>query len=83
MFRIFIYCTVFISTINFCKAEKEFTAEYALMGSKFIFTVICSNEKQAQEAFAVAKNEVSRIEKLISSWIETLVHKKYNLKLKL
>lgn len=39
-----------------------------LMGSRFSITVVANNEKEANTAIDLAINEITRIEKLISSW---------------
>ena len=39
-----------------------------LMGSRFSITVVASNEKEANTNIDLAVNEITRIEKLISSW---------------
>ena len=41
------------------------------MGSRFDLTVVAENEKQGNEYIDLAVNEISRIEKLISSWDPT------------
>ena len=49
-------------------AQELFTESYTLMGSAFELTVVANDKAEAQEHIAVAKNEIERIELLISSW---------------
>ena len=54
--------------ISFLNAQELFTESYTLMGSAFELTVVADDEAEAQEYIATAKNEIERIELLISSW---------------
>lgn len=49
---------------------KVFQEKKLLMGSRFDFTVVAENEIIAKSYFDIAINEITRIEKLISSWDE-------------
>ena len=54
--------------ISFLNAQELFTESYTLMGSAFELTVVTHDKAEAQEHIATAKNEIERIELLISSW---------------
>ena len=54
--------------ISFLNAQELFTESYTLMGSAFELTVVAHDKAEAQAHIATAKNEIERIELLISSW---------------
>lgn len=49
-------------------AQENFKRTLKLMGSRFDITVVASNEKEGNAFIDLAVTEISRIEKLISSW---------------
>ena len=49
-------------------AQQEFTRTLKLMGSRFDITVVANNQEKADDYIDLAVNEITRIEKLISSW---------------
>ncbi len=49
-------------------AQEKYTRTLKLMGSRFDITVIAENENQGNASIDQAVNEISRIEKMISSW---------------
>ena len=57
-----------ILSISFLNAQELFTESYTLMGSAFELTVVAHDKAEAQAHIATAKNEIERIELLISSW---------------
>ena len=58
---IFTYC-------NFLNAQQIFNQKLSLMGSDFEITVVAENQIEANQYFNTASSEISRIEKIISSW---------------
>ena len=54
--------------ISFLNAQELFTESYTLMGSAFELTVVAHDKAEAHAHIATAKNEIERIELLISSW---------------
>jgi FAD:protein FMN transferase len=56
----------FIVFIGF--SQNAYTRTLKLMGSRFDITVVAENELQGNNFIDIAVNEISRIEKLISSW---------------
>lgn len=52
-------------------AQQPFKRTITLMGSRFDITVVANNSEQANNYIDDAVNEISRIEKLISSWDAT------------
>lgn len=59
-------------------AEKAFHRTVKLMGSRFDITVISDDPEKADNYLDLAIAEISRIEKLISSWDETSETSKIN-----
>ena len=57
-----------ILAISFLNAQELFTESYTLMRSTFELTVVAHDKAEAHEYIATAKNEIERIELLISSW---------------
>lgn len=49
-------------------AQEKYTRTLKLMGSRFDITVVAQNENQGNTFIDMAVNEISRIEKIISSW---------------
>lgn len=49
-------------------AQEKYTRTLKLMGSRFDITVVADNEEQGNACIDLAVNEISRIEKMISSW---------------
>lgn len=49
-------------------AQHTFKRTLKLMGSRFDITVVAENQTQGDEYIDLAVNEITRIEKLISSW---------------
>ena len=49
-------------------SQEIFKRTLKLMGSRFELTVVADNEAEAEEDFKFAIEEITRIEKLISSW---------------
>lgn len=54
----------------FLSAKDKYTRTLKLMGSRFDITVVADNETQGNEYIDWAVAEISRVEKLISSWDE-------------
>lgn len=51
-----------------CSAQQPYKRTLKLMGSRFDITVVANDEAQSNASIAVAIAEITRIEKLISSW---------------
>ena len=51
-----------------CSAQQPYKRTLKLMGSRFDITVVANDEAQGNASIAVAIAEITRIEKLISSW---------------
>lgn len=66
MRTIFLLLLFFCSSVNF--AQQAFHKTTLLMGSRFDITVVAENEEQGKAYVDTAIAEISRIEKLISSW---------------
>lgn len=49
-------------------AQQAYNKTFKLMGSRFDITVVAENQTQADAYIDLAVNEITRIEKLISSW---------------
>jgi thiamine biosynthesis lipoprotein len=49
-------------------SQNVYTRTLKLMGSRFDITVVANNEEEGNDFIDIAINEISRIEKLISSW---------------
>ena len=62
----FSLCVFFCSSVVF--AQKTFTEKFSKMGSSFEVIVVAKNKEVADGFILMAKNEISRIENLISSW---------------
>ncbi|PKP25375.1 MAG: thiamine biosynthesis protein ApbE [Bacteroidetes bacterium HGW-Bacteroidetes-2] len=54
--------------VGVLQAQQTFQKTTKLMGSRFDITVVANNEAEGNSFIAMAINEISRIEKLISSW---------------
>jgi thiamine biosynthesis lipoprotein len=64
--RSFILLTLFLPLI--LNAQEPYKRTLKLMGSRFDITVLAMNGEEANRAIDLAVGEISRIEKLISSW---------------
>lgn len=51
-----------------CSAQQPYKRTLKLMGSRFDITVVANDDAQGNASIAVAIAEITRIEKLISSW---------------
>ena len=51
-----------------CTAQQPYKRTLKLMGSRFDITVVANDSLQANKHINTAVAEISRIEKLISSW---------------
>ena len=51
-----------------CTAQQPYKRTLKLMGSRFDITVVANDSIQANKYIDTAVAEISRIEKLISSW---------------
>ncbi|HYQ57082.1 MAG TPA: FAD:protein FMN transferase, partial [Draconibacterium sp.] len=52
----------------FLTAQEEYTRTLKLMGSRFDITVLAENESAGNTSIDLAIEEISRIERMISSW---------------
>ncbi|WP_339664322.1 FAD:protein FMN transferase [Maribacter arcticus] len=66
MKNIFLILTLF--SVGFLSAQEPYKRTLKLMGSRFDITVVAKNPIEANEYIDLAVNEITRIEKLISSW---------------
>ena len=62
----FSLCVIFCSSVVI--AQKTFAEKFSKMGSSFEIIVVAKNKEIADGFISMAKNEISRIENLISSW---------------
>ena len=69
---------VFILTLTVCDAQQAYKRTLKLMGSRFDITVVAQDSASANEYIDLAISEISRIEKLISSWDENSQTSKIN-----
>jgi thiamine biosynthesis lipoprotein len=60
----------FFLCINLLSAQESYSETLLLMGSRFSFTAVAKDETQARAVIQKGIDEVTRIEKLISSWDE-------------
>lgn len=60
-----------ISVTLTCLAQQTYKRTLVLMGSRFDITVVANNQTAANNYIDTAVSEISRIEKLISSWDST------------
>lgn len=58
----------FLLTFNMLQGQQTFQQTMKLMGSRFDITVVAENKEEADKFFEQGISEISRIEKLISSW---------------
>lgn len=63
---------------NFLFSQKVYKRVVKLMGSRFEITIVDKNNADANKNIDVAINEISRIEKIISSWDPTSQTTKIN-----
>ncbi len=61
----FILTIIFIAPIN---AQQIYNRTLKLMGSRFDITVVANNQAEADQYIDSAVDEITRIEKIISSW---------------
>jgi len=61
------YILLFYFSYN-CYAQQAYQQKMTLMGSDFDITVVAKNQKEANQYIKLAVSEISRIEKIISSW---------------
>lgn len=66
MKKLILFHLLFISTI--CNAQQPYKRVLKLMGSRFDITVVAENKMTANKHIDSAITEITRIEKLISSW---------------
>lgn len=66
-----LYCLHLALAIQISAAQQAYTKTMKLMGSRFDITVVANNVKESDEFIALAVTEITRIEKLISSWDST------------
>ncbi len=52
----------------FIQAQEKYTRTLKLMGSRFDITVVANNETEGNQYIDLAVEEITRIEKMISSW---------------
>lgn len=71
-----LFCFVLSSCI--LSAQQLYSESSILMGSSFNISVVAEDEEFAKESLALAKEEIVRIEKLISSWIQSSETSKIN-----
>ncbi|MCK3685031.1 FAD:protein FMN transferase [Maribellus sp. YY47] len=64
----FALAILFVSLAGFALANQPFKRTLKLMGSRFEITVVANNETEANQFIDLAVAEITRIEKLISSW---------------
>ena len=62
-----------------CTAQQPYKRTMKLMGSRFDITVVANNEVLGNTYINIAVAEITRIEKLISSWDTTSQTSKINL----
>ncbi|WP_439482629.1 FAD:protein FMN transferase [Cyclobacterium plantarum] len=67
MGRLFLI-TLFASLVQVTSAQQVFHRMTLLMGSRFDLTVVAANEEEADVFLDTAIAEITRIERLISSW---------------
>jgi len=63
-----ILISVFLIVSSVLQAQQTFHKTTKLMGSRFDLTVVAENQLEADVFIEMAISEISRIEKLISSW---------------
>jgi len=64
--KISVILSLFITSFAF--SQQVYKKTFKLMGSRFDITVVANNEKEGNDYIDLAVAEISRIEKLISSW---------------
>ena len=60
--------SLFLIASSVLQAQETFQKTIKLMGSRFDLTVVAENQLEADVFLEMAISEISRIEKLISSW---------------
>lgn len=64
----FLLIVCFLGTTLIVSSQNIYKRTLKLMGSRFEITVVAQNQLQGDEYIDLAVNEITRIEKLISSW---------------
>ncbi len=67
MFKLLLFAVTLVD-FTALHAQQIYKRSFALMGSDFSITVIAKDSSEAQSYIDLGINEISRIEKLISSW---------------
>ena len=65
----FLFALLFLTFVSGF-SQNAYTRTLKLMGSRFDLTVVAANEQKGNEYIDLAVGEISRIEKMISSWDE-------------
>ena len=63
-----LFILALVTTFNLHAAQQPYKRTLKLMGSRFDITVVADNEAQGEAYIDWAVGEITRIEKLISSW---------------
>ncbi|MFH6602830.1 FAD:protein FMN transferase [Maribacter algicola] len=63
-----LFCTLFLLAWVHCSPQESFKRVFKAMGSRFEITVTAKNAEIGNSYIDTAVSEISRIEKLISSW---------------
>ena len=63
-----LFILVLVTTFNLSAAQQPYKRTLKLMGSRFDITVVADGEAQGEAYIDWAVGEITRIEKLISSW---------------
>ena len=63
-----IFGSLFLLSIAICSSQEVYKRTLKLMGSRFDITIIANDKEQGNKFLDLAVTEISRIEKLISSW---------------
>ena len=66
--KIILFVTLLSLTHTICFSQQVFQKTLKLMGSRFDISVVADNQKEGDYYINLAITEISRIEKLISSW---------------
>lgn len=61
------FCLLMLFSLN-TFSQETFMRTLKLMGSRYEITVVAANKEEGDQYIDIAVNEISRIEKLISSW---------------
>lgn len=74
----YFFAIIYIITTVAINAQETHKRTLKLMGSRFDITVVANNKTEADTYIDIAVTEISRIEKLISSWDENSQTSKIN-----